>query len=71
VERSLTRRRRAGTRSLPGGEGQAGVEPGGEEQARSKPHFSSKQKKFNIKTLAAKLQPTGGYFCITYFTASA
>jgi hypothetical protein len=43
VKQPLTRRRRAGTRSLPGGEGQAGVEPGGEGQARSKPQLSSKQ----------------------------
>jgi hypothetical protein len=43
VEQPLTRRRRAGTRSLPGGEGQVGVESGGEGQARSKPQLSSKQ----------------------------
>jgi hypothetical protein len=44
VEQSLIRRRRAGTRSLPGGEGQApGAEPGGEGQDRSKPQLISKQ----------------------------
>jgi hypothetical protein len=44
VEQPLTRRRREGTRSLPGGEGKApGAEPGGEGQAWGKPQLSSKQ----------------------------
>jgi hypothetical protein len=43
VDQPLTRRRRAGTRSLPGEKGQAGIKPGGEGQARSKSLLSSKQ----------------------------
>jgi hypothetical protein len=45
VEQSLSWRRRQATRSWPRRRKQAGVEPGGEGQARSKPQLNSKQQK--------------------------